>query len=100
MTSVAWEKLDIAAEDAVKTKAEEMEDDQGWKKFYNCASETENDHSSSQPAVHTGLTCPEGQSARAVTPSLSGEILALTKFLSEVPAQALTTWNEVGLLLP
>ena len=34
---------------------------------------------SSQPSVDKGLTCPEGQSAWALAPSLSGEILASGK---------------------
>ena len=38
--------------------------------------ENENDHSYSKSCVQKGPTCPEGQSAWALAPSLSGEILA------------------------
>ena len=36
-------------------------------------------NSSKQSSVHRGLTCPKGQRALTLAPSLSGEILASTK---------------------
>ena len=39
----------------------------------------DNDHVSSQLSGHAFLTCPEGQSAWALAPSLSGKVLASCK---------------------
>ena len=43
-----------------------------WRKTSN-DSDNDTDHSFNQPSVHTALTCLEGKSAWALTPSLFGE---------------------------
>ena len=51
-------------------------------RLYSAARENndnDNDRSCSQLHVHKGLACPQGQSTRALTPSLSGQALASCK---------------------
>ena len=55
--------------------------------------ENENEHSSSQPSVHEGLTWLHPCLARCPHHAKKQEE-------SGVPAHARATWNEVGLLLP
>ena len=47
-------------------------------------SDTDNDHSFGQLPVHTGLTCPEGQSAWAVGPPwLAKKIRSMNKIIDQ-----------------
>ena len=62
--------------------------------------DNDNDHSFSQLSVHEALTCPEGQSAWSLAPSLFGEnTFAPCRNTSSRYSCSRATWNEVGLYL-